>query len=540
MFCRVSNLSLFWLVFCSTLFFGDFVLGYEAKVEHELYRLMVDVLKRHNWVVENVSFKGVEPQYRVDSGFADLAVLLVGDRPLLVIECKRKLDISGWRVREDIDPLSPQVIGQALGYAVQCGSPLFATTNGRIFALFVVPGRGERFRLDRHRLLVKDFVLNEENVEEVLSFIAKWKAGVTVPKTSIDWTFILRLRSFVEFLSPHLVSVVKDLLSRSGEFKASFDSFVKKVGDVSIEVFARESAYILMNKIVFYKILERYYGLPKLAKPYNSDGLGYSILLNKQFAEAVSVTKDFEPVFFTGIYDLVYLPSDEYVLGEVGAFIEDMETYRLEEVGSDVVGFIYETLIPETERHQLGQFYTPPQIAELITRWAVRNSGDLVLDPACGSGTFLVKAYKVLKEFKEKSGSKENLHRDILKQVFAFDINPFPAHLTAINLAMRDVEHPTSEMNIIVEDFFNLTPKQRVLSAYTVKTPMGEVRREILIPEVDALVANPPYTRWTEIPDKTRNAITSVIGGLLKQYNLTARVRQGVEPGFIRILLCGV
>ena len=64
---------------------------------------------------------------------------------------------------------------------------------------------------------------------------------------------------------------------------------------------------------------------------------------------------------------------------------------------------------------------------------------------------------------------------------------------------MRDVEHPTSEMNIIVEDFFNLTPKQRVLSAYTVKTPMGEVRREILIPEVDALVANPPYTRLSLI-----------------------------------------
>ena len=55
---------------------------------------------------------------------------------------------------------------------------------------------------------------------------------------------------------------------------------------------------------------------------------------------------------------------------------------------------------PSEERHQLGQFYTPPPIAELIVRWSIRSGDDKVLDPGCGSGTFLLEAYKVLAEWK--------------------------------------------------------------------------------------------------------------------------------------------
>ena len=53
------------------------------------------------------------------------------------------------------------------------------------------------------------------------------------------------------------------------------------------------------------------------------------------------------------------------MLEGINAFIEDMEHHRLEDLGSDIVGFIYEELIPAAERHALGQFYTPPAIAEL-------------------------------------------------------------------------------------------------------------------------------------------------------------------------------
>jgi len=94
---------------------------------------------------------------------------------------------------------------------------------------------------------------------------------------------------------------------------------------------------------------------------------------------------------------------------------------------------------------------------------------------------------------------------------------------------MREVRYPTSEMNIIVNDFFNLRAKIGVFAPYVVKTPSGETKRHIKIPTFDAIVANPPYTRWVEIPDKTQESINKSLGKLLKKYKLSGGI--GNEAG---------
>ncbi|MEM0093138.1 MAG: N-6 DNA methylase [Thermofilum sp.] len=293
-------------------------------------------------------------------------------------------------------------------------------------------------------------------------------------------------------------------------------------------------AYIFMNKIVFYKVLERHYeglGGRRLRRIGAPDARSFLEVLQRYFARAVETTGNFEPVFYTGIYDQIVLPDDPLVLEEVDTFIEDMDRYKLEELSSDVVGFVYEELIPAEERHALGQFYTPPAIAELIVKWAVRGPEDKVLDPGCGSGTFLVKAYKRLLELKGYKEPNEKVHKEILSQLYGFDINPFPLHLTALNLASRYIKAPSADINTVLTDFFRVRAGQAVLTPYVIKTPAGERRREMVIPKFDAVVANPPYTRWTEIPEETRTAISDALGDLLTKYNLTAQVRRGVEPG---------
>jgi len=425
---------------------------------------------------------------------------------------------------------------------VRLGSPVFATTNGETFALFRTPKVGEPFRIDTHRLLVKEIRLEEKYIEEILDFVAKWYAKIPVRLIDVDWLFISRLRSFVYFLSNQLKAVI-ERLETNEEFSKRFKEFSSKVGGISREQLARETAYLLMNKIVFYKILERHYrDLPKLKPLSAPDGRYFIEFLKGYFEKAIEVTGDFEPIFITEFYDDIPLPDLDYVFDEVNSFIEEMDTYRLEEVGSDVVGYIYEELIPDEERHRLGQFYTPPPIAELITKWAIRTHKDLVLDPAVGSGTFLVKAYQRLMELKtehyqksRKRVSSKALHKEILSQLYATDINPFPAHLTSMNLAMREVRYPTSEMNVIVNDFFNLRAKVGVFAPYVVKTPKGEIKRHITIPTFDAVVANPPYTRWVEIPEKTQESINKSIGNLLKKYKLSGGISKetGIYVHFI-------
>ena len=510
----------------------------EAFVEEELYHLIRVVLDKHGSKLNGVEFGKVQPQHSVDGGVADLVLPFVDGKHFLVIECKRKITKpSGIRTIRDFDVFGSNVLNQALNYAMRLGTHAFATTDGSRFALFRTPESGEPFRIDTHRLLVQDpFKLEEKYVEEILTFLAKWHTGVPVRLVEIDWFFISRLRSFVDFLSKSFMPVVKRLVLDEA-FSKKFEEFSKRIGRVTGEQLARETAYLLMNKIIFYKILERHYGdLPKLKPISAPDGKYFVEYLKGYFAKAIEVTEDFEPIFITEFYDEIPLPDLDYVFDEVNAFIEEMDTYQLEEIGSDVVGYIYEELIPDEERHRLGQFYTPPPIAELIVKWAVRSSKDVVLDPAVGSGTFLVKAYQRLMELKVEQTRKSRepkdagvIHKEILSQIFADDINPFPAHLTSMNLAMRNVQYPTSEMNIIVEDFFNLRSKMNVLAPYVIKTPKGEIRRQLKIPSFDVVVANPPYTRWVEIQDKTKKAINTSIGELLKKYKLSGGI--GKETG---------
>jgi type I restriction-modification system DNA methylase subunit len=510
----------------------------EALVEEELYHLIRVVLDKHGSKLNGVEFGKVQPQHSVDGGIADLVLPFADGKHFLVIECKRKISRpSGVQAIRDFDIFGSNVLNQALNYAMRLGTLAFATTNGSRLALFRTPKAGEPFRIDTHRLLVQDpFKLEEKKIEEILIFLSKWHAGVPVRLVEIDWFFISRLRSFVDFLSKSFKPVMEKIASDKATSK-KLEDFSKKVGGITTEQLVRETAYLLMNKIIFYKILERHYeDLPKLESISAPDGEYFTKFLKGYFEKAMQITGDFEPIFVTEFYDDIPLPDVDYVLDEVNSFIEEMGTYRLEEVGSDIVGHIYEELIPDEERHRLGQFYTPPPIAELIVKWAVRSPEDVILDPAVGSGTFPVKAYQRLIGLKAEEHKKSGepidsgaIHKEILSQLYTDDINPFPAHLTSMNLAMRNVQFPTSEMNIIVEDFFNLRSRMEIFAPYVIKTPKAEIRRHITIPTFDAVVANPPYTRGVEITDKTQKLINLSIGGLLKKYKLSGGI--GKETG---------
>ncbi|MFQ6085547.1 MAG: Eco57I restriction-modification methylase domain-containing protein [Candidatus Bathyarchaeia archaeon] len=75
----------------------------------------------------------------------------------------------------------------------------------------------------------------------------------------------------------------------------------------------------------------------------------------------------------------------------------------------------------------------------------------------------------------------------------------------------------------------------KVVAREPVTSTAGEVRREIVLPKVDAVVANPPYTRWVEIAEETRDAMRKVIGKTLKNYGLSGGITRemGIYIPFI-------
>jgi type I restriction-modification system DNA methylase subunit len=410
--------------------------------------------------------------------------------------------------------------------------------------------------IHEHYLLDEKNPLREELLQYVLDQVARiWQREVSpeaVRKKPGEW-LLGKLRYFVDSLSRYYVEdVLRARLTTDERFAADLNALAAKAGykngladivgeDYSrVGTLARMMAYVLMNKVIFYKVLERHYNLEEL-KPILRDNPEissekYLALLNQRFREAIEMTGDFEQIFITGLFDHIVLPEERGALNEIDELIQLLSEIEVERLG-DIIGYIYEELIPAEEKHKMGQFYTPQPIAELIAKWCINgNPSALVLGPGCGSGTFEVEAYWLLSYL--KTGRRRGIppgrdvHRSILKQIYALDINPFPAQLTAMNLAMKNVRAPTTEANIVTADFFSIIPGQTFIAPYPVMTPSGPKYKEIALPEgFDAVMGNPPYTRWTEIPYGVQRNIEARLGDLLAKYNLRADVRRGREPG---------
>ena len=98
---------------------------------------------------------------------------------------------------------------------------------------------------------------------------------------------------------------------------------------------------------------------------------------------------------------------------------------------NDIAAILYETVIPPDERRQLGEYYTPDWLARTMVREVVTDPlNQHVLDPACGSGTFVAEAVAHFNKAAAKSSldPKETLDR-LRFSVSGIDVHPVAVHL---------------------------------------------------------------------------------------------------------------
>ena len=110
----------------------------------------------------------------------------------------------------------------------------------------------------------------------------------------------------------------------------------------------------------------------------------------------------------------------------VRRILSHVRRFRLDQVESDVLKILYESLIDREERHGLGEYYTPDWLAAKIVRRAIeRPIEQRVLDPACGSGTFLFHAIRNFIKEAEDAGLEEKLRaEEVTNHIAGMDIHP--------------------------------------------------------------------------------------------------------------------
>jgi type I restriction-modification system DNA methylase subunit len=137
--------------------------------------------------------------------------------------------------------------------------------------------------------------------------------------------------------------------------------------------------------------------------------------------------------------------------------------------------YIFEIGIPEQQKQQQGQIFTPLQVIDFICRENVTEKTTRVIDPTCGTGTFLLGALRVLQE------TRAYLYNRI--ELIGIEKDPLLADIaeSAVNYFLHKNSISFIDWSIYRGDFFN----------YNLETVEFSRKKST----ITTLLMNPPYTR---------------------------------------------
>ena len=136
----------------------------------------------------------------------------------------------------------------------------------------------------------------------------------------------------------------------------------------------------------------------------------------------------------------------------------------------DIMSLFFTTFGKKALSNDLGQYFTPDHISDLMTELLELNVNSKVLDLACGSGTFLAKCMD--KMILQANNDEEKIAHIKQHQIFGIEKDPNVAGLAIANMLL----HKDGKSNIIQDDCF-------------------KVINELKNKGIDRLILNPPYSK---------------------------------------------
>lgn len=336
-----------------------------------------------------------------------------------------------------------------------------------------------------------------------------------------------------EFISlmGDIVGELTNYLPESGSYPSFFEHIVasmpKDKGE--LQTAKKASAYLLLNQVVFYRILSAGRGYPRIDR----SKLQTPGDLKKMYFDLV-LKDDYQAVFSFDVASLFPDKALKFIIDMI-TIIEHVEP---ESFTRDLLGNIFHRLIPADVRKPVAAYYTNPMAARLLARLSVKHPRDKVADLACGSGTLLMAAYEAKASLLGR-GFREQDHKTFIeKDLTGIDIMPFAAHLAVIQLALKNPIYWTESVRVAVHDSTDLKPKEYVASIQMVMrkqatfkvTSKGEMelsqpegtRKGAISPSgsgigftmepVDVVIMNPPFTRKQFINQEFRATLTGRFG----------------------------
>ena len=232
-------------------------------------------------------------------------------------------------------------------------------------------------------------------------------------------------------------------------------------------LFALHTYYALFMKFLASEIVTFFHKLPTPLQKIIQAETSNKLKREMDDLEAGSIFRHFNITNFLegdlfAWYTAAWCAPVEKLIRDMSAKLDDYNPGTLSEdpAGSrDLLKKLYQQLFPQTVRHDLGEYYTPDWLAEHVLN-KLEYTGDpekRLLDPACGSGTFLVTAINRIRKWYDDNRehcpySEGELCEKILQNIIGFDLNPLAVMAARTNylIAIRDLVSHVGSVEIPV------------------------------------------------------------------------------------------
>jgi hypothetical protein len=288
----------------------------------------------------------------------------------------------------------------------------------------------------------------------------------------------------------------------------------EKAAEYVSDVFGSEAASLVLSRIIFVRFAEDHKlvtrkisngGIKAFRQFYTYLKDDYRWLLKSAYED---VSRVYARLFEESIFDWAQEGNSELAKTLERIFYR-LNAFNFEEISGDILGNLYEAFLDRPRRKKLGEYYTKPLIVKFILSETgfVKEKGAL-LDPACGSGSFLVQALKQsVDDMISRGISPRTAIQSSLELIHGLDINVFASFITQLQVLWTlfpyldpEQKHRLPEMPVY-GGLNSLEYDPQLTLGEAITAPLEREATLTRDSKYHYVVGNPPYIRNERLKD---------------------------------------
>ena len=351
---------------------------------------------------------------------------------------------------------------------------------------------GNEWRFYNNRFVEKIFFI-KDIFDKPKEFLTYWKEYTTADFYYRSFFEKKGQLKIVEEPAPHLDEVREDFFTDITNLIENFENklnlkgyFKKEKNETEQKKKAIEITYAYLIQFILYKVLvdnafgdfdndweQRLKSIDKAIKAENYHSVLALIRgISKKISENIYKRfNDEQETINVRLDEIINQPKTD--IGDVSVWLDIMlfiNRYDFSNVENEIFGYVYENYLKDLYLDEKkGQYFTDPHVVEFMLnemgytkenlqkRYAKDNDSLSIIDPSCGSGTFLYNAtHRLVEAFFDESNTSSKLTEQLINEnIFGLDIAEFPLYLAEMNILMR-------MLPIIINERYNNPIDQKI------------------------------------------------------------------------------